>query len=120
MGLSDSVREVRERVAWACEASRRDPESVRLVAVTKTVDADVIGTAIECGIEDFGENRVQEARSKIPLVNTGRWHFIGNLQSNKAKVAAADYSTPSTVLTTLKSPVVWGRREIRWRIRLRP
>ncbi len=72
----------------------RDPAGVRLVAVTKQVPAEVVLAALAAGCEDLGENRVQEAAAKIPLIGasgpTGtaaRWHLIGPLQSNKARRA---------------------------------
>src|SRR5207245_3188263 len=67
----------------------RDPASVTLVGVTKTVDAPRIREALEAGLLDAGENRVQEAREKIPLLPEAvRWHLVGHLQSNKAPQAA--------------------------------
>ncbi|HXG59373.1 MAG TPA: YggS family pyridoxal phosphate-dependent enzyme [Thermoanaerobaculia bacterium] len=79
---------VRARIAAACERSGRRPGDVTLVAVTKTFPAGAVDAALEAGITHVGENRVQEARDKIPAVR-GRavWHLIGHLQSNKAKDA---------------------------------
>jgi pyridoxal phosphate enzyme (YggS family) len=80
---------VRERVARAADRARRDPSTIRLVAVSKTFDADYVRAAADAGQLDFGENKVQEAIQKmdrladLPL----RWHLVGHLQSNKAKKA---------------------------------
>ena len=67
------------------------PDDITLVAVTKTIDAQLIRAAFECGIRNFGENRIQEAEGKIKQlsdINTDvTWHMIGHLQSNKAKMA---------------------------------
>src|SRR5436305_2613989 len=86
--IADNVAEVRRRIAEACARSGRNPDDVTLVAVTKVFPADYVEQAIAAGIADIGENRVQEAREKKPLVRgSARWHLIGHLQSNKAKDA---------------------------------
>ena len=78
------------RIARAEERSGRAPGSVRLLPVTKGAPASVVRDAMTAGLTEFGENRVQEAESKIPLVGPGaRWHLIGNLQTNKAKRAVS-------------------------------
>ena len=72
----------------AAEKNRRNPGSVRLLAVSKKVPAERLRVLWELGQRLFGENRVQEARVKIPdMPNGGEWHFIGGLQTNKAKEA---------------------------------
>lgn len=76
---------VRRYVADAADVAGRDPADVTIVAVTKTVGVDVIGQAFAAGIADFGENRVQEFLGKYGLFPEARWHFIGTLQTNKAK-----------------------------------
>ncbi len=82
------VETIRRRIDAACRRCGRDPESVRLVAVTKTVPAERIVEAAAAGIKIFGENYIQEALPKIKTVGRGvSWHFIGHLQSNKAKQA---------------------------------
>jgi pyridoxal phosphate enzyme (YggS family) len=77
------------RIQQAAARSGRDPASIRLIAVSKTVPPDRIREAVECGIRDLGENRLQEALPKIEaLTRMGVqpvWHFIGHLQTNKAK-----------------------------------
>lgn len=76
---------VRRQVIDAADAAGRDPRDVTIVAVTKTVGIEDIRHAITAGIEDFGENRVQEFLGKYGLFPGVRWHFIGTLQSNKVK-----------------------------------
>ncbi len=84
--LARALAEVRERIEAACARAGRDPASVGLVAVTKTVPAERVRLALAAGQRDFGENRAQEALAKIPEVGEGaRWHFIGHLQKNKAR-----------------------------------
>ena len=88
--LHERFRQVRKRIADAEKRFNRVPNSVRLVAVTKTWPLDVVRAAAPCGQCDFGENYVQEGVEKIrelsdPILS---WHFIGRLQSNKAKDVA--------------------------------
>ena len=86
--IRNNIADVEARVAAACERAGRTRDSVRLVAVTKTFPAADVDHAIAAGMTDVGENRVQEARDKKPLVSAPvRWHLIGHLQSNKAKDA---------------------------------
>ncbi|MEA2240340.1 MAG: dependent protein [Thermoanaerobaculia bacterium] len=88
MLIRDNIAAVEERIARACERAGRAREDVKLVAVSKTFPAEFVDEAIAAGITDLGENRVQEARDKKPLVQgSARWHLIGHLQTNKAKDA---------------------------------
>ena len=84
--LRPRLDEVRGRIEAATARSGRPPGAVTLVGVTKTVREDVIRVAVDAGLADLGENRVQEAQAKIPVVGRERvrWHFIGHLQRNKA------------------------------------
>ena len=87
--MAATLQRVRERIAIAAERAGRDPATVRLIAVTKGVDASRANEAIAAGARDIGENRVQEAYAKHPQVSgTATWHLIGHLQTNKAKRAA--------------------------------
>jgi len=76
------------RVDQACERAGRDPASVTIVAVSKTHPASAIREALAAGATDFGENYAQELVAKRPEVPEARWHFIGRLQRNKAKLVA--------------------------------
>jgi len=80
---------VRHRIRVAAEVCGRDPESVRLVAVSKTMSAEKVREAIAAGATLLGENYIQEAREKFDLLSSEpvSWHFIGHLQTNKAKYA---------------------------------
>jgi pyridoxal phosphate enzyme (YggS family) len=83
--LADRVAEVRERIAGAV-ARGGHGQQVTIVAVTKTYGPDAVAAAHEAGLHDVGENRVQEALSKMNDVTVPvRWHLIGHLQRNKAK-----------------------------------
>ena len=97
MGLAGNITRVQERIAAACMRARRNPSEVMLVAVSKTFPAEIIAEAYRLGLRDFGENRIEEAREKIPHVQSPishlqsdlRWHLVGHLQSRKAQEAVA-------------------------------
>ncbi len=90
-GFAERLAAVRTRIRAACERARRDPASVTLIAVTKTWPASAVAGAWAAGIRDFGENRVQEGAAKAAEVAamgiTPTWHLIGNLQTNKVRLA---------------------------------
>lgn len=88
---------VRGRIERACARTRRDPEAVRLIAVSKTIPADRLRAAQSVGLETFGENRVQDALDKVGAVPAAEWHLIGPLQSNKARRAVETFDTIQTV-----------------------
>jgi pyridoxal phosphate enzyme (YggS family) len=89
MTIAENVARVRERMDEAARRAGRDPGKIRLVAVSKTVDSDRIREALAAGVDSLGENYVQEAQKKIEELGHGAaWHFIGHLQTNKAKAAA--------------------------------
>src|SRR5437660_902883 len=85
--VRENCRRILDKIETAAVRSGRSPGSIRLIAVTKTVPAEKIREAVGAGIADIGENRLQEALSKrealrdLPVT----WHFIGHLQTNKAK-----------------------------------
>ncbi len=88
MGLAENLENVRERIAAACERAGRNSTEVLLLAVTKTQSPEVVAEAARLGLQVFGENKIQEAKAKIPLCPGHlRWHFIGHLQSNKCREA---------------------------------
>ena len=84
----ENLESVREKIAAAADRTGRNSSEIELVAVSKTHPAEIIREAVEAGQEFFGENRVQEALAKIPLLpGKLRWHLIGHLQSNKIRKA---------------------------------
>src|ERR1035437_3219457 len=88
VSLADNLEKVQQRIRAACGRAGRDPDSVTLLAVTKTQPPEIVKAAAELGLLLFGENKVQEAKAKIPLCpGKLRWHFIGHLQSNKCRDA---------------------------------
>src|SRR5687768_13787518 len=88
-GLGERFEKVRERIATAARRAGREPKGITLVAVSKTHPVSVVREALAVGVTDLGENRIQEAESKIPALGQqqARWHLIGHLQGNKARRA---------------------------------
>jgi pyridoxal phosphate enzyme (YggS family) len=85
--VAENLGAVKERIAKAAARVGRDPETITLVAVSKTMPVESIREAIEAGQHVFGENRVQEAQAKVQALGREvRWHLIGHLQRNKVKV----------------------------------
>lgn len=91
MTIAARIQQVQEQITAACVRARRDPSGVTLVAVSKTHPAALVLAAAEAGLQHFGENRVEEAITKIPVANHEAstpltWHMIGHVQSRKAKL----------------------------------
>ncbi len=88
MSIADNIKTVMDRIESAATRVGRDPASIRLVVVTKTIDRERIKDAVDAGAKILGENRVQEAKEKIEkLGSVASWHLIGHLQVNKARYA---------------------------------
>ena len=83
--IKENLEKVRDGIKAAALAAGRELDSVKLIAVTKTYGVDAINEAIDCGVTDIGENRVQEIMEKYEYVKPVRWHLIGHLQKNKVK-----------------------------------
>lgn len=84
--IKENLSEVQSRIEAACRRSGRDPASVKLITVTKTIDVDRINQAVAAGAVILGENRVQEVLHKYQDVSPGvSWHLIGHLQTNKVR-----------------------------------
>lgn len=83
--ICENLKKVRAAIAESARASGRSEKDIHLIAVTKTYSAEIINEAIDCGVTDIGENRVQEILEKYDNVKNVRWHLIGHLQSNKVK-----------------------------------
>jgi hypothetical protein len=100
--IPENVAQIRERIRNAAQRVGRLPQDIHLIAVSKSQPAERISEAVTEGVFDFGENYIQEARTKIPLVHQQiklpiNWHFIGHLQSNKAKYVVELFSLVHTV-----------------------
>ena len=88
VSLAENLDSIQQRIRAACERAGRDPASVTLLAVTKGQPPDAVNEAGKLGITFFGENKIQEAKAKIPSCSGKlRWHFIGHLQTNKCRDA---------------------------------
>lgn len=84
--IKENYERIRNRVREAAIRAGRDPGEIKIIAVSKTVGPDRIKTAFDCGISDFGENRVQELCEKTDILDMKcNWHLIGHLQTNKVK-----------------------------------
>ncbi|HSB12511.1 MAG TPA: YggS family pyridoxal phosphate-dependent enzyme [Blastocatellia bacterium] len=100
--MAEEIRErlarVRERIERAAQRAGRDPEEITLITVSKTIDPITVQQAVDAGVGDLGENRVQEAAAKVGRI-TGdvRWHLIGHLQSNKARLAVETFAVIHTI-----------------------
>jgi hypothetical protein len=113
--IEANVREVQRRIARACERSHRSPGEITLVVVTKEVGISAIRAAFDCGLRDFGENRVQEAEDKIGQLSDLKpdvtWHMVGHLQSNKAKTAVELFDVIHSVDSVKLAEILSRRAE---------
>ena len=120
--MSEEIRErlarVHQQIARAAERAGRSADEITLIAVSKTFDPATVQQAVDAGARNLGENRVQEAVTKAPLVKGGvRWHLIGHLQSNKARHAVEMFQ----VIHTVDSVELAGRLDrIAGEVRRRP
>jgi len=87
--MVESISDIYKRMSHASMRAGREPDSVRLIAISKTVGPDAVREAYGAGLREFGENRLQEAATKIAVLGDLNitWHMVGHLQSNKARAA---------------------------------
>jgi len=99
LDIPRNLKAVQQRIAETCARCGRDPGAVCLVSVTKTMSAETVRLAIQAGADLFGENYIQEAREKCGALAEYPvfWHFIGHLQTNKAKYAVKLFDLIHTV-----------------------
>ncbi|MBE5927352.1 MAG: YggS family pyridoxal phosphate-dependent enzyme [Lachnospiraceae bacterium] len=84
--IKDNIKNINDIIKHTCENSGRDENAAKLIAVSKTKPIELIQEAYDCGMRDFGENKVQEIVDKYPVLPKDiRWHLIGHLQRNKVK-----------------------------------
>ncbi len=96
--ICDNLALIRSQIVQSAEKCGRNPNEIRLVAVSKRMPAEAVAEAIQCGQLIFGENYLQDAREKIEQLDDSlQWHFIGHLQSNKARLAAELFQVIETV-----------------------
>jgi pyridoxal phosphate enzyme (YggS family) len=98
-GIKENLARVRAAIRDAATRAGRQPDEVKLIAVSKTFDAATVQQAVDAGALDLGENRVQEAASKVGVVKAEglRWHLIGHLQANKARLAVKTFDIIHTL-----------------------
>jgi len=97
--LKKSIDLIQNRIRETAHLCGRDTNEIQLIAVTKKIQPELIREAIGCGLKTFGESYIQEAREKIASISDSSisWHFIGHLQSNKAKYAVKLFNLIHTV-----------------------
>ena len=113
--IEANLLSVRERIRHAAVSSGRDPDEVRLIAVSKTVSSADIMRAIDAGQHIFGESTVQEAMSKLSLMRdiANEWHFIGHLQTNKVKYIPGNFAWLHTLDSMKLARKLSGHAEAR-------
>lgn len=85
MDLSENLKNVKLRIENAAKRVKRDPNSIKLVVVTKEADIESVKQIVELGVQDLAENYAQQLLQKYPLIKNAQWHFIGRIQTNKIK-----------------------------------
>jgi pyridoxal phosphate enzyme (YggS family) len=97
--IGNNLQRVRERIVSACQAAGRDAGDVRLLAVSKTFDAEAVRQAFTAGQRAFGENYIQEGVEKVTLLRdlAAEWHMIGPIQSNKTRAVAEHFDWVHTI-----------------------
>ena len=83
--IQSRIAAIREEIAKTCQLAKRDPDTVNLLAVSKTMGVDAVASAIHAGQKHFGENYLQDAFPKITAFPDAIWHFVGAIQSNKTR-----------------------------------
>lgn len=112
--LPDRLESVRERIALAVSGTGRNPASICVVAVTKAFPVEIIQAALEVGLTEIGENRVQEGREKIEQLgrDAATWHLVGHLQTNKARHAVRCFDIIESVDSIRLGEAIQHRAEI--------
>jgi PLP dependent protein len=95
--INDNLLAVQARINAACLLASRNPDTVNLLAVSKTKPIEMVTEAFAAGQRDFGENYLQDALGKIPAIQGATWHYIGAIQSNKTREIAEHFDWVHTV-----------------------
>ena len=93
------IAAIRKEILKTCEIANRDPDSVNLLAVSKTMGVDAVATAIHAGQNHFGENYLQDARPKVSAFPEATWHFVGGIQSKKTRDIANAFGWVHSITT---------------------
>ena len=99
MDISDNIVKINDKIKSAAAQAGRSLEEIKLIAVSKKKSTDLIAAAHHCGLNNFGENYLQESVEKISSINSKEidWHFIGNIQSKKSSQIAQHFSWVHTI-----------------------
>ena len=97
--IQSRIAAVREEIVKTCQIANRNPVSVNLLAVSKTMGVDAVASAIHAGQEHFGENYLQDARPKVSAFPEAIWHFVGGIQSNKTRDIANTFGWVHSIAT---------------------
>ncbi|MHB1455915.1 MAG: YggS family pyridoxal phosphate-dependent enzyme [Armatimonadota bacterium] len=98
MSIAENIKIIKQRIYDAAAKTGVNPDGISLIAVTKTVGADMINEALDAGIKDIGENYVQDALTKYEAVERCiNWHMIGHLQTNKVRLAVPAFNVIQSV-----------------------
>ena len=99
MSVANNLQLIHQSMQAAADRAGRTPEDVKLIAVSKTRSVEEVQSAIDSGMNVFGENTIQDAMTKIPVLGTktNEWHFIGHLQSKKAKNIPGNFNWIHTI-----------------------
>ena len=90
--IQSRIAAIREEMSKTCQLAGRDPDSVNLLAVSKTMGVDAVASAILAGQRHFGENYLQDAQPKVSAFPDATWHFVGAIQSNKTRDIANQFA----------------------------
>lgn len=97
--IKSRIAAIRKEILNTCEIANRDPDSVNLLAVSKTMGVDAVRAAIHEGQQHFGENYLQDARPKVSAFPEATWHFVGAIQSNKTRDIANAFGWVHSITT---------------------
>ena len=109
--VTNNLHDVRQQIDDACCEYGRSPSDVTLLAVSKTKPLAMVEEALAAGQLDFGENYLQDAMDKVPLLPEARWHFIGKVQSNKTRPIANHFDWVHSVASTKIAQRLSDQRE---------
>jgi hypothetical protein len=109
--IQSRIATIREEVVKTCQIANRDPNSVNLLAVSKTMGVNAVASAIHAGQEHFGENYLQDALPKVSAFPDATWHFVGGIQSNKTRKIANTFGWVHGITTEKVAKRLSDQRE---------
>ena len=109
--IQSRIATIREEILKTCQIANRDPDSVNLLAVSKTMGVHAVASAIHAGQEHFGENYLQDALPKVSAFPDATWHFVGGIQSNKTREIANTFGWVHGITTEKVAKRLSDQRE---------